>query len=394
MHYMRKEPVKPFFNPDFIRRHITPEWVRSHIVSTLEAHKKQEKRSFYDRIPTADEFGTDKALMRAIPHSSENPVQGKILDILVDMRAEGLLQKIPHGADRNISHVIEWNNFIDGGLDAKPKYGWRSLMELPLCKMISGAMFSAGHSVIGDVRVAAGLDRYPGDNETSRTGSKALMPYTDAMIDDMANSCAQIAALCGSGEMGFISMGDSVTCPKTDQRLAWAEDELLSPRLGIMHYNPSRFEPLEAFDKPKPIRHVEIQVPSGELFFADWFRIKGFTEGVQGGKEEDYSKPSISSDLGADERTQDHFERLGLMRIHTTNCVPSIFKEGDNFRVGNWDEDHDDFWTPNPEDPDDYVRSAVPAPNKVGSVCCDLWDVTFADRTVLEDITHEWSGVC
>ncbi|RMJ18562.1 hypothetical protein PHISP_08828, partial [Aspergillus sp. HF37] len=50
---------------------------------------------------------------------------------------------------------------------------------------------------------------------------------------------------------------------------------------------------------------------------ADWFRIPGFNEGVRD-PEDEYR--SINSDQGIDERTRDHFERLGLMRIHTTNC--------------------------------------------------------------------------
>jgi hypothetical protein len=130
-------------------------------------------------------------------------------------------------------------------------------------------------------------------------------------------------------------------------------------------------------DIPKPIRQVEITLPSGILMMADWFRIPGFTEGV--GKD-DYSKPSINSDLGIDERTRDHYERLGLMRIHTGNCVPNLIKDGEAIRVGYFDEDHEAFWT------EDGERCEVAMPEMAGRVCCDLWDVTFADREILIDI--------
>lgn len=106
---------------------------------------------------------------------------------------------------------------------------------------------------------------------------------------------------------------------------------------------------------------------------ADWFRIEGFSEGVEAAMDPD--APDISSHMGVDLRTQACFEELGLMRIHATNCAPSVLRDGAVIRVAQVSEDDDD-------DEDAGIQGA----DHVGRICCDLWDVTFADREILIDI--------
>lgn len=305
-----------------------------------------------------------------------------------EVRNLGLLRPIPNGADRDIRVAVEWNRFVAGGIADAPEYGWRKLFDTPLAAALGKALWNEGMDRICEMRKAAGLDAFPADQLRDRTGARALMPIGSDEILRAAEAAAEGAALAGSGIHPFFMMGSTITCPKTDAHLVWAENRLIDPEIGAVVFPDGDFRkgayvPLEAWAAPKPFRHVEIPLPSGILMMADWFRIPGFNDGV--GKE-DYSGPGIGSDLGIDQRTQDHFERLGLMRIHATNCVPSVMRDGEALRVGHFDEDHEDFWAENPDDPDDVIPSGLQPPEIVGRVCCDLWDVTFADREVLIDI--------
>ena len=389
-------PRTPLFDVEILRRHITADWLKACITETMAIHAAGEKTDFYDRPPTTDELGTDKALQDALPHPAKSKrLQEKIADILCDLQAEGLLNPIPHGADRKVREAVEWNGLVAGGREGISKYGWEAIINTPLARAIGEAIWSAGYGVIRQAREEAGLDTRYADAAADRTGKKALMPSSEDLIDRVAKISIAHMEGCATGVLNFIQIGgDKAYCPKTDARLSWAEDRLLDPALGIWDYGtfdpetkkrtPSRFDLLEAFDEPKPIRHVEFNSPSGTILMADWFRIPGFNEGIA--DKDEFNRPSISSDQGVDLRTQDHYERLGLLRVHTTNCYPRVSRDGDLIRVGHFDEDHEDLWV---EDPDAkygqrFLEEKVP--EEIGRVCCDLWDVTFADREILADI--------
>lgn len=389
-------PRDPLFDVEILRRHIYADWLRSLITRNMAIHEAGGKLHFHDRPPTADEFGTDKALQDAMPHAANSTVlQEKIADILCDLQAAGLLKAVPHGADRNVREAVEWNALVAGGRDGVSEYGWHAVIDTPLGRAIGETVWTAGYDAIRAAREAVGLDRNPADEPSGRTGVKSLMRCSDELIDHVVKVCIAQMEGCATGVLRFFQIGgDAPYCPKTDARLSWAEGRLLDPALGKWDHGtydpetkkrtPARFDLLEAFDGPKPIRHVELKAPSGTILMADWFRIPGFNEGIADLNE--FKRPSINSDRGVDERTQDHYERLGLLRVHTTNCYPRVSRDGDLIRVGHFDEDHEDLWVedPNAEYGQRFLDEKVPA--EVGRVCCDLWDVTFADREILADI--------
>ena len=258
-------------------------------------------------------------------------------------------------------------------------------MNCPFPKAITSGMWASAYDILRDLRGECGLDRTVGQSVNEMTGAKAVMQISDAQVSDLAEAMALSAVEIGTGMTIHIGSNDGITCPKTDERLAWKDHSLLAPVIGAWNYpEPGvkvrpNFTDLTAFTAIMPLRHVQMTLPSGILLAADWFRIPGFTEGVQGGISDDMHGASINSDKGVDERTRDHFERLGLMRIHTTNCVPKFVCDGDAFRVGWFNEDHDMLWSK------DGVATRD-MPEIAGSVCCDLWDVTFTDREILIDI--------
>lgn len=371
------KPLRPaLFDHEIIGRHIPASFILACMKETL------------------GENFTDDAVSAAIPH----PMSGggnrrdvdhgkamakRILMILEELRDDGLLQPIPNGADRQIGEAVEWNGFVAQGRAGISEYGLNCLMRAPLPMAIAHGAWEGAYDHLKALRVSRGFEMHAGYSESDKVGAKADMPMTAEDLPAIAEAAASTARLMGSGMKLHVMIGRDITCRKTDTRLAWKEDALLSPSLGIWHYpewgtkGQSRFEDLAPWEAPKPMRHLEMTLPSGVLMMADWFRIPGFNEGVSD-PEDEYK--SINSDQGIDERTRDHFERLGLMRIHTTNCVPSLVKDGDAIRVGWLDEDHDSFWT------DEGKRTDVEMPESLGNICCDLWDATFADREILIDI--------
>lgn len=374
---MKKQPLRPaLFDPDIISRHIPASFILSCMRETLG-------NSF-----------TDDQVSAAVPHpmsgggNRRNVEHGKamserILMILDELRDAGLLQQVPHGADRQVGEAREWNGFVENGRAGISEYGLSYLMRTPLPMAIAQGAWEGAYDCLKELRVARGFEMHAGYSASDKVGPKADMPMTPENLPAIAEAAACNARLTGSGMRCHIMIGRDITCRKTDARLAWKEEAFLAPSLGIWHYpewgtkGQTRFEDLGPWEAPKPMRHLEVSLPSGVLLMADWFRIPGFNEGVRD-PEDEYR--SINSDQGIDERTRDHFERLGLMRIHTTNCVPNLVRDGAAIRVGWIDEDHDSLWT------EDGARTDVELPETLGNICCDLWDATFADREILIDI--------
>lgn len=372
----RNDQIKaPAFDPEIIARHITRDFI---LTCMQEAHSETTTDdNVYANVPSihAGQGGRLDA-------AHGKMMIDKIMAVLEELRSLGRLEKIPAGEERGLPEVKAWNRFVETGSTGFENWDLHALMRCPLPNAINQGAWSAVYETVKDMRMARGLDRVVDGSATS--GPKASFQITLEDLETLATAAALGAVSRGSGMTTEIMIGRSeLRCRKTDERLEWKEAALLAPIVGKWHY-PDRasglasyFEPVVPMEIPKPIRQVEITLPSGILMMADWFRIPGFTEGV--GKD-DYTKPSINSDLGIDERTRDHYERLGLMRIHTGNCVPNLIKDGEAIRVGYFDEDHEAFWT------EDGERSEVAMPEMAGRVCCDLWDVTFADREILIDI--------
>lgn len=377
---------QPVFDPEIIRRHLNADTIEAGMRDALARQERGERLDAWTAPISIDEMGTDEGMKAAVPFGDSDPVfRTAILGILVDLRDNGQLAKIPNVEGRGLESATSWNHFVETG--QVTQYGYHSLTLCPIPKALRWGILSGGMDAIRNFRKEAGLDPYPGTYLTDRVGLKALMPMGDEHIRPIAEAAALEAVFFCSGQKPSFSTSD-ITCLKTGERLHWQDDQLLAPVLGHMIWGDrklgtnTRFVPLEPWVEPRAIRHVEIAVPSGVVLMADWFRVPGFTEGIRDKNE--FKRASINSDQGIDIRTRDHYERLGLMRIHTGNCVPQVIREGGLLRIGHLDEDHEDLWI---EKEDGSVTENTAAmPEVAGRVCCDLWDVTFADREILIDI--------
>lgn len=340
------EPHPAAFDEAIVRRHFPASWLQAEITGKLGA-----------------QF-TDEDLRKALPHPRRPEMSERILGFLEEIRALGVLQPMTAGPDRGIREALAWNSFVAEGREGLGQ-GVHALMRTPLPKAIWLTLMEGAH----DLARGARKSRKLAWGEPVSLSGDALPALAQKAEDQLA--------LVASGQRKIVTI-DTVACPKTDAYFSWAEGELFSPFLGE-HDAHGEFKPIAPFEALKPLRHLSFTLPSGVLLAADWFRLPGFTEAVE---KDDGTGPSINSDLGVDLRTKDHFERLGLLRVHTTNCVPALVQDGDAVRVGHFNDEDDAFYTGD-------ERNEVPLPEVVGRVCCDLWDVTFSDREILIDLLEK-----
>lgn len=341
------DPHPAAFDEAIVRRHFPASWLQAEMTGKLGA-----------------KF-TDEDLRKALPHPRRPEMSERILGFLEEIRDLGILQPMTAGPDRGIREALAWNSFVAEGREGLGQ-GVHALMRTPLPKAIWLTLMEGAH------------DLARGARKSRKLAWGEPVPLSGDALPALAQKAEDQLALVASGQRQIVTI-DTVACPKTDAYFSWAEGELFSPFLGE-HDAHGKFKPIAPFEAPKPLRHLTFTLPSGVLLAADWFRLPGFTEAVE---KDDGTGPSINSDLGVDLRTKDHFERLGLLRVHTTNCVPAFVQDGDAVRVGHFNDEDDAFYT------EDGERNDTALPEVVGRVCCDLWDVTFSDREILIDLLEK-----
>lgn len=313
-------------------------------------------------IANAGENPTSETVINAFNREELNQ---PIIDILTILRSMNLLKEIPNGEERNILSVIAWNKFVRN--DECQKLLW-ALMRCPLPNMIRSASWSAIYKSAKTMQENAKNDQ--------------PVPYTHEMIEALAQETSTSTARSAAGYERNLHRGtEMIKCRKTGEYIHFHPTRLLDPVL-IQYGQNYEMKEVTPFIAPPSVRHITVTLPSGILIMADWFHIEGFNEGIG---ETDQSEPDINSDLGVDIRTKDHYERLGLMRIHTTNCVPAILDDNGIKRVGSFNDEDDTFYSKN-QDTGEWTRNDTPIPEPLGTICCDLWDATFGDREIIADI--------
>lgn len=354
------------FDPEIMTRHLPSEFF---LACLRERYRKgRTDTDLRADIPHSDASYAGK---RSMEHAEA--MRLRILGVLCELRDLGMLKPVPNTAGRDIRPAEEWNTFVRKGPDGMSEAGIRHLMKCPLPQAINEACFFGAWFAVKDLRVARGYADHAAYNPEEKVGPMADMPMSEEDLPGIAEAAANGAAGIATTPIWHDVGGHAIICRRTDDYLEWKEGSVLSPRLGVWRHpknGKSHFEEIVSLEKARLFRHVEIKLPSGVLLAADWFRIPGFNEGVSDPADRGADLKSINSEEGIDERTRDHYERLGLMRIHTTNCAPSLVRDGDAVRVGRLDDGKIDGTKP----------------EVAGRVCCDLWDVTFADREILIDI--------
>jgi hypothetical protein len=129
-----------------------------------------------------------------------------------------------------------------------------------------------------------------------------------------------------------------------------------------------KFRPLRAGEvSPPGVKTLSIDLPTGELWIADWFRIDAFSEAC---KAVETGLPSLNSEAGTRARTEALARELGFAHVFVGNTCPSVVLDAQGRMVVGSLKD----------------RNSKAAGERVGSVCTDLWWTTIIDRQTLVDL--------
>lgn len=279
--------------------------------------------------------------------AAEDACLGEALSaFLADRRNEGLLQPIALAGHQNWD-LDRWNHFLETG----------STAELPR---------SILHSFAFDLLYWA------------LTPSATLEKKLEGLsADDRMH--AVYADLIERADIGDFWRGPDLECAACGTRLQ-AEIKGWNITLGTNRYRePDRLDPCRYVPG---LKEVLLQVTSGEVLIADWFRVEGFTEIV------DAEKPNISINFAAGEveQTRHYADAHGFVSVFVGNSLPSIYVNSakDRVVVGRMAEDLDgEDW----QSADSWGDFSA-----VGRVCTDLWWATAIDRQRLVDVLASRHG--
>lgn len=336
---------------DLVMRHVTDEKLSillgdisgKSITGMMPAHDDRERRARFDH-----------ALREAA------------IAMMIDLREAGLLAPCPNNGPREVSPLKAWNAFLEGKLDKDQEKASlndrmmrQRLMRAPAFALLEKIMISASVDLSSEMRGLTKDGNIPISRIPDLFASIREMTVDSFSTEDPHTLLLGHEGLRGNSDGSQYQLAGSFLKP------------VLAMPSASLHDAPVPLPPLE---EPKYIRHLELDMPSGVLVIADWFRIKGFNEGLKALIERD-DDHDLNTSAGLDARARDYFEKAGLGIVQVGNTSPDCYSGGDGiFRMGRFDEDHEDFWTENGEPSD------LECPTRIFSTCTDLWANSFCDR--------------
>lgn len=117
---------------------------------------------------------------------------------------------------------------------------------------------------------------------------------------------------------------------------------------------------------PAKLQETVVELKTGNLLVADWFRIEQFTTPTR--REKTFS---LNSRKGREDQTRYLAEQFGMVSVSVSNTSPAVFVEGNQILVGNYYDEEGPF-------PERFTL--------LGNVCTDLWAVTLVEYETLVDI--------
>lgn len=279
--------------------------------------------------------------------AAEDACIGEALSaFLSDRRNEGLLQPVALAGHQNWD-LAKWNHFIETG----------NTSELPR---------SILHAFTFDLLYWA------------LTPSATLEKKLEGLSAD-ERVHAVYADLVERADIGDFWRGPDLECEACGTRLRAAIKGWNITLATNRYREPDRLDPCQYVPG---LKEVFLDITSGELLIADWFRVEGFTEIV------DAEKPDISINFAAGEveQTRHYADTHGFISVFVGNSVPAVYVNAAKGRVvvGHMAEDlgDDDYQTA--DSWGDFVTK--------GRVCTDLWWATAIDRQRLVDILASRHG--
>ncbi|MFX4300002.1 hypothetical protein [Pseudosulfitobacter pseudonitzschiae] len=337
---------------------------------------------------------TDDALSRLVPDMTQDLNKGLVpayhdfelakaynntlgditLRFMDDLRIQGYCAPCPNNGPREVGSMTAWNLWMKGKFEGEDlpfdiQILRHRLNDSPAFAMVEGIIMRAGFEVSDRIW----MEEHPGEKKTYAPDEEKIIPA--ARIPEIFSVAREALLECFTHEKDRIMMMRTENLRSSNDGAYYVlAGSFLKPELALRPEDYTK-DPiaLPALSAPSYIRHLEIPMPSGKLVMADWFRIDGFQEGIEAlCGDDDYD---INTAKGLDQRARDYFEKAGIAIVQVGNTSPDAISETDGiWRMGYFDEDHDEFWT------DDEKRSDVGQPDISWKTCTDLWANTFADR--------------
>ncbi len=259
---------------------------------------------------------------------------------LEGLRAAGKLAPIPNSKGRSSNFMDAWNAMVtgEGRRYSEPQYMWHAILQ------------TVSHGLVFDA-----LDAI-------RESAKLMGSRTEA--EKIA--CERLIAAIEKGDAPKYMSGEH-ECTVTGDRLSLVIKDW---RPSFSHYRDGKLVPIEEVPEPR-IVELEVELKSGNLLIADWFRIDAFTNAVKLEKER-----SINSVQGCQEFTERSLAEHGFVTVFVGNSSPRIISKNDALVLGYYDEDGDEDL----------------AGKELGSVCTDLWWATIIEREHLVSIVARTHG--
>jgi hypothetical protein len=265
---------------------------------------------------------------------------------LADRRNAGILRAVALAGHRNWD-VDGWNRFIETGDQAELS---SSLMHSCTFELLYWAL-------------------NPPASLQQKLGS----------LPEDARMRAAYADLVERADAGSFLRGPDIRCDVCGARLRagfkdWNITLTTSRYQEPDHLAPCAYTP--------GLKEVTLQVTSGELLIADWFRIEGFTDIVDAEKL-DFE---INFAAGKVEQTQYYADAYGFVSVSVGNSMPAVYVNTakDRVVVGRMREDIDEEDYQSADSWGDFSTE--------GRVCTDLWWTTAIDRQRLIDILASRHG--
>ena len=272
-------------------------------------------------------------------------------------RDEGFLAPCPNNGPRNVGAMTAWNDWLEG-VDLEKEYRNSHLLQSAAAQVLPR------NFVKTTVRRKMRLEN---DGE----------PAGFASADDLRSV---IEAVIAKSREAYIAQ----TLDPYEDTLSNFHDRLTGDplRTGGTLFEPvlvsfdtaeREFVPCPVLDQPPVALEIELSLPSGELVMADWFRVKGFKEGLDALVEEPGHGWDLNSQDGMDARMRAYYELAGLVIVACGNNSPYAHLE----RPGVWRMGHII---------DDELDEDAEVQEEAWTTCTDLWANVFADRQTVLDV--------
>lgn len=287
----------------------------------------------------------------------DDVIPDMMTSMMSDLRSEGHLSPCPNNGPRNVKAMSAWNIFVEKGEITADDDWW---VEVYLKR---SRAFDIPRMHL--IRATASIK--PRD---------ALV--TEEKFDAAIKSALTDIRSAYLTEDTYSELDARQTCGLSGEALSTGRDPL-NPVIFEFSMKEYKYHEAPVIEEPKTVQHMILDLPSEKLVMADWFRIKGFNDGLEAIIGEDYY--DLNSAHGLDQRMSDYLTKAGLAIVQVGNTSPYAYEDGAGiWRMGHVNDEHDRFWNK------DDTPTEHKAPDPKWTTCTDLWANIFADPERIIDI--------